>query len=155
MQRILFHKISFHKISFFCQAGVWSAEKESNLEGAIQRVWKNPMRLSSLIWIIWKLTRQPSPPEQTPSAFANPPHFSPYWTKVYSCRKLTNMIFWSDERVNQPLESIEDRSHKDQVEAGRRNKNSCFFCQHQRSGNQLRSNQLDLKLSRLGHLEVQ
>ena len=37
------------------------------------------------------------------------------------------MIFWSVERGNRPLENIEDRSHKDQVEAGRMNKKSCFF----------------------------
>ena len=37
------------------------------------------------------------------------------------------MIFWSVERGNRPLENIEDRSHKDQVEAGRKNKNSWFF----------------------------
>ena len=43
-------RISFHKILFLCQAAIWSAEKRSNLEGAIQRVSKNPMRLSSLIW---------------------------------------------------------------------------------------------------------
>ena len=37
------------------------------------------------------------------------------------------MIFWSYERVNRPLESIVDRSRKDQVEAGRMNKNSWTF----------------------------
>ena len=62
LQRILFQRISSQKILF------------------LQRVSKTPMRLSSLIW---KLTRQPSPPEQTPSALANPPHFSPYWTKIF------------------------------------------------------------------------
>jgi len=52
-----------------------------------------PVLLCSVSLPGWYLIRQPSPPEQTPSAFANPPHFSPYPGE--HCRQIPQGSSWS------------------------------------------------------------
>ena len=154
VQPARWHKCPSYCVQSLCQVGIWSAENIISENIISENTISSTCIKNSDEIVIANLKTHKTAESSWADTFCVCK--STAFLAVLNKNILVKswQVWFSDERVNRPLESIGDRSHKDQVEAGRMNKNS-WFCQHQRSGNQLRSNQLDLKLSRLGHLEVQ